>query len=110
MTHVNSIVYNTNYFVVFKFANSKITNTSSQPLQPEDDVIVIKTLVTPTYQMGMLELKSYAEKPPSKNADCQMVTLFLYLLVDVVLMAVSPGIPVKKWKGFTEYKQYRNHY
>ena len=78
MIHVNSIVYNINYFVVFKFANSKITNTSSQPLQPEDDVIVIKTLVTPTYQMGMLELKSYAEKPPS---DCQMVTFYIYWLM-----------------------------
>ena len=63
--------------LVFPFFNSKITNTSSQPLQPEDDVVVIKTLVIPTYQMGTLELKSYAEKPPSKNTDCEMVTFYI---------------------------------
>ena len=40
--------------------------------------------------MGMLELKSYAGKSPSKNADCQMVTIHISWLM--WLMAVSPGI------------------
>ena len=63
---------------MFPFSKSKITNISSQPLQPGDDVIVIKTVVTPTCQMGLLELKGHAEKPPSKNSNCQIVSYIIY--------------------------------